>query len=109
MRLIDTQEREQAGDGVRGHRRAAVGVDGARRDGVVGGDGVLDEFFGQDAVLGGPDLPMNDFAGEDINDDVQQIVDASHGPFQFGDVPRPHEVGAVGLQFGFTGRQCACR
>src|SRR6266851_4266362 len=103
--LVDAEPRVRAGDGITGHGGAAVGVDRLRRDPSVGVDGVLDEFFREGAVLGGPGLPVNDFAGVDVDDDVQQVPYSPGRSFQFRDVPGPYLVRAVGHQLGFLLRR----
>ena len=45
MRLVDSEGREQAGDGIRGHRGSPVGMDRARPDPAVFFDGALDELL----------------------------------------------------------------
>ena len=76
MGLGDVQLRVEPGDGIRGHRGAAVGVHGTWLDAAVDGDGVLDEFLRQGAGLGLPDLPVNDLARVDVEDDIQQVPDS---------------------------------
>src|SRR5450756_492367 len=103
--LVDAEPRVQAGDGITRHGGAAVGVDRLRHYSSVGLDGVLDEFFREDAVLGGPGLPLNDFTGVDVDDDVQQVPYSAGGSFHFRDIPRPYLIRAVGHQLGFLLRR----
>ena len=105
MGLVDAEPRVQPGDGIRCHGGSAVGVDRLRRASSVSLEGVLDEFFREGPVLGRPGLPVNDFPGIDIDDDIQQVPYAPGGPFQFRDVPGPYLVRAVGHQLGFLLRR----
>jgi hypothetical protein len=68
---------------------------------------MLDEFLGQGSGLGGPYLEVHDLAGVDVQHDVQLVVDAAGGSFQFRDVPRPDFAGSPGPEFGFLLRRVA--
>ena len=105
MRLVNAERGEQASDSIRGHRRAAVGVDSSGRGPAVGLYRALDELLREGAVFLRPDLPSGDFPGEDIDDNVQEKPCAAGRSFQFGDVPGPYLVRAMSHQLGFLFRR----
>ena len=66
---------EQERDGLRGHRRAAVGVDvSCSRADALAGARLVDELLGQRGALAMGDHPADDVAAEDVEDDVQVEV-----------------------------------
>src|SRR6266536_350355 len=81
------------------HGAATVGVDGMWA-GVIAVDGVVEEVFRHDGVLGCGDQPSRDIARVNVEDDVAFVPDSFCGSFQSGDIPGPDLAGAVGDEFG---------
>ena len=79
---------------------ATAGVDGLGRDTFVGLDGVLDEFFRESAVLGGPGFPVNDFPGVNIDDDVKKVHIPRAGSFSLV-MSQDHTWSVVGNELAF--------
>src|ERR1700710_865911 len=95
----DTEIDEEFRHWFRYHRATAVGVDGVRLAAVTV-HGVVEEIFRHDRVLRGGDQPASDIARVDVEDDIAFIPNPFRGPFQRGDIPRPHLTRPTGDQFG---------
>jgi hypothetical protein len=97
----DAEVDEELGDGLGGHRGAAVGVQGELvAVDALAVEGVGDERFGELTGLGCGDGPGDDVAGVDVDDHEQLVVDAPFGASEFRDVPGPHLVRGPGDQLG---------
>src|SRR5271166_339750 len=64
------------------------------------GDGVVEQGFEQRGAFSVGDLPGDDPAAENINDDVEIEVAPFHRSHQFRDVPGPNLIWAFGEEFG---------
>ena len=64
------------------------------------GDGVLEQRLEQARRFRVGDIPADDPAAEDVDDDVEVEVGPFGRPHQLGDVPGPDLVGPFGEQFG---------
>ena len=89
VRLGDAEIGQEKGDGLGGHRGAAIGVDGQ----LTGLDvllraGVLDESSGELRALARRHHPAGDIAAEDIQDDVEVKVGPLGRTEQFGYNPQ---------------------
>jgi hypothetical protein len=79
----NTEVDEELGDGLGGHRRPAVGVEGELvAVDAVDGEGVGNERLSELAGLGRGDHPAHDVAAEDVDDYEQLEVDAAGGALQ---------------------------
>jgi len=107
MGLGDVQLRVEPGNGITGHRGAAVGVDGFRLDAVIGCDGVLDELPGEDPGLGRPDFPVDCLSRVNVDYHVEQVPVSAAGAFQLRDVPGPYFTGAGRQQLRLLPRRVA--
>jgi hypothetical protein len=97
----DAEIDEELGDGLGGHRGAAVGVDGELvAVDALAGERVGDEGFGEFAGLGRRHHPAHHVAAEDVDDHEQLVVDAPLGARQLGDVPTPYPVRCGGHELG---------
>src|SRR5271166_5824479 len=64
------------------------------------GDGVVEQGFEQGGAFSVGDLPGDDPAAENINDDVEIEVAPFHRSHQFRDVPGPNLIWAFGEELG---------
>ena len=97
----DTEIDEELGDGLGGHRRATVGVQGELI--TVDTLAVMASSMNSSAsspVSAAATHPADDVAGEDVDDHEQLVVDAPLGAVQLGDVPRPHLVRSRAISSG---------
>ena len=93
--LGDAEVGEQEGDGLGGHRAAAVGVHGQRaRLDLLLLAGLGDQVLGDVGVLAVLDGPADGVAAEDVEDHVEVEVRPFRGAEQLGDVPGLDLVGA---------------
>ena len=97
----DTELVQQLGDGPGDHGRASVGVD----DELVPVHAVASARFSDQAAgvgfgLGVVHGPAGDLAAVDVDDRVQEVLDALGWAAQGGDIPGPHLVRRVGFQAG---------
>jgi hypothetical protein len=105
MRSGDAEIGEELGDGSRGHRAAAVGVQGQLfrvMPSAVGAGG--DEVFGEAVGFAWGDEPADGVTGPDVEDDVEVEPGPFVGAGELGDVPGPHLVRAVATS---SGLRCA--
>ena len=107
MGTADTKLDHQFGDRFRGHRATPVGVNRLRRL-QVPSDGVGEEIFRHNRVLGVRDKPPGDVPGENVHDHVQLVPFPLRGAFQRGNVPAPHLTRAAGDQLGTHPRRMSC-
>ena len=101
MRFGDAEIGEQQGGGLGLHRAAAVGMQGelAGRD-IVLDDGVVEQRFEQRGAFSVGDVPADDPAAENIDDDIEIEVGPFRRPHQLRDVPGPDLIWAFGEKFG---------
>ena len=101
MRFGDAEIGEHQGGGFGFHRTAAIGMQGelAGRD-IMLGDGVVEQGFEQRGAFRVGDLPGDDPAAENIDDDIEIEVAPFRRPHQFRDVPGPNLIWAFGEKFG---------
>ena len=100
MRFGDAEIGEQQGSGFGLHRAAAIGMQGelAGRDIVLDG-GVVEQRFEERGAFRVGDLPGDDPAAENINDDIEIEVPPFRRPHQLRDVPGPNLIWAFGEKF----------
>src|SRR5713226_3409599 len=92
---------EQEGDGLGGHRRPAIGVDGKLPAvDALPATGLVNEPLGQRGALAMGHHPADHVATEDVEHDVEVEVGPLRGSEQLGDVPTPELVGPAGQQLG---------
>ena len=99
VRFGDSQRSQQMSNLMRCHRRAAVAVN----DQLAGLDSLffdrfLNQLFGQISTLAMGQHPANSAATVNVDDRVKVVIGPFLGPFELGDVPRPHLIGAAGQQ-----------
>jgi len=101
VRLRHPQIRQQEGHRLRGHRRAAIRMEGqlALGDGLFLA-GLTDKSLSQRRGFAMGDHPADHIAAENIQDHIQVEIGPLSGPQQFGDIPGPHLVGSGGQKFG---------
>jgi hypothetical protein len=81
---------KQKGDGLRGHRRPALGVDGQLITGdPLPGAGLADEPLGERGALAMGHHPTDDVPAEDVKHDVEVEVGPLRRPEELRDVPAP--------------------
>ena len=102
----DAEVSEQQGQGLRCHRRTAIGV---QRELTGRNALLLARVFDKLPSLGGclaiGDHPAGDVTAEDVENDVQVIEIPLQRASEFGDVPAPELIGCGGQQFGFPIRR----
>ena len=90
----DAEVDEQLGDGLGGHRRAPVGMQGELVASMPWAASVSAmNASASSPVSAGGDHPADDVAAEDVDDHEQLVVDASGRALQLGDIPGPHRSG----------------
>ena len=101
MRAGDTEVAEQQRGGFGFHRSSSIGVQAqlAGRD-VVVGDGIVEQRFEQGGGLGIGEVPSDDAAAVDIENDVEIEVSPFGRPLQFGDIPGPDFIRPFCQQLG---------
>ena len=106
VRLGDIEVNEERGDGLGSHAGAAIGME---RE-CPGSDVFLrhrvgDELFGEFGGFPISDQPTDDVAAVDVKNHVEMEAGPFGGPLEFGDIPRPHFVGADRQEFGLGVRR----